>query len=424
MTATVPAAPAARPAAAARAAAAVRDWPWWVQVLAVYGAARLVSAVILLVVAHQQAENLWTPASPSYAQWTGRMWDASWYRSIAEGGYPSTLPRGDDGAVEQNAWAFYPLFPVLARGLTSLTGLGWDVVAPTLSLLLGAAAMLVIHRLVAGADRAVARRPGLPLATVAVVSVFPSSPVLQTAYTESLGLLLVATTLLLLVRRRYEWAAGAVLLLGLSRAVALPMACVVLWHGLVRARHWWRARAAAPAGARAAARGRALVDGARVGALLVITLLAGVAWQLVVGAVTGERDAYFRTQSAWRAGADVVPVQPWIDVSRWLWGDAGPWIMLAVLVAFAAAVLSPPTARLGPELQAWSGAYLAYLVAVVPPGSSLVRFLLLAFPLGASLVGWTRSRLWFWCVVVASVAGQLWWVWTFWRLVPPSGWPP
>ncbi|WP_286218230.1 hypothetical protein [Paraoerskovia sediminicola] len=94
------------------------------------------------------------------------------------------------------------------------------------------------------------------------------------------------------------------------------------------------------------------------------------------------------------------------------------------MLAFVAVVLSPVMRRLGPEMQAWTGAYLAYLVAVIPPGSSLVRFLLLAFPLAAALVGWTRSRLWLAAVLVAGVGGQVWWVWTFWQLVPPTGWPP
>ena len=45
------------------------------------------------------------------------MFDGSWYRNVAENGYPAELPRGEDGLVQQNAWAFFPLFPMLARGL-------------------------------------------------------------------------------------------------------------------------------------------------------------------------------------------------------------------------------------------------------------------------------------------------------------------
>jgi hypothetical protein len=65
----------------------------------------------------------------------------------------------------------------------------------------------------------------------------------------------------------------------------------------------------------------------------------------------------------------------------------------------------------------------------VEPGSSLARFLILAFPLGAATAGvvlrpvWAR-RAW-WCLVAATmIVLQVVWVWRIWRLVPPSGWPP
>lgn len=436
-------------------------WPWWVRVLAVYLAARVVTAVILLVVSRWQEANLWTDAAPSYSAWTGRMWDASWYQQIAEGGYPAELPVGTDGAVQQNVWAFYPLFPFLVRAVQQVTGLGWDVVAPTISLLCGAGAMLVIHRLVERAGhRAVARRPGLPLATVALVSVFPSSVVLQVAYTEALALLLVASALYLLWARRYEWAGLVIVLLGFTRAVALPLALVVAWHAVVRYQEWRRARQEIPAGAQcgtpggpprdgrpgvtspgglvegavpggAAALGRARDpmsfpwrDAARIAALLVVAVLSGLLWQLVCGIVTGRSDAYFLTQGAWRGTGPVVPFVPWLDVSRALFGGAGPWVLAAVLAGVAALGLSPVARRLGPELQAWPLAYLGYLVAVIEPWTSIVRFLLLAFPLGAVTLGWTRSRWWFWGCLAAGVAGQAWWVWALWRLTPPSGWPP
>lgn len=398
-----------RPSRPVARALRASTWPWWVQALAVYGLARAVSALILVVVSRAQEENLWTEASPSYLAYVARMWDASWYEQIYASGYPDVLPVGEDGAVEQNAWAFFPLFPSLVRGLDAVTGAGWDVLAPTLALACGAGAVVVIHRLVATAGAAaVVRRPGLPLATVLLVSVFPSSPVLQVAYTESLALLLVAASLLLVARRRYGWAALVILLLGLTRAVALPMAAVVVWHAVVR---WRRGDLRLP-------------DAARLAGLLAVAVGSGLLWPWVCGLVTGTHQGYFRTQEAWRGGADVVPFVPWVDVSRWLFDGAGPWVLGLLLALVAALVLNPVAARLGPEMHAWAGAYLAYLVATVQPGTSLVRFLLLAFPLGAVTAGWTRSRAWLAAVSLVFVAGQAWWVWQLWRLVPPSGWPP
>ncbi|SDS73807.1 hypothetical protein SAMN04489860_2244 [Paraoerskovia marina] len=390
--------------------------PWWARVLVVYGGARAMSAVLLLAVAQQQAATLWTDAAPSYAEFTGGMWDANWYHQIAESGYPSTLPRGEDGAVQQNAWAFYPLYPALVRAVMTVTGLDWVVAAPTVSLLLGAGAILVLYRLVLAACPGLVRgRPGLPLAAVAVTSTFVSAPVMQVGYSESLALLLVTTALLLLVRGRYLTAVPVVLALGFARPVALPLACVVLWHGAVHGYRWWGARRGSRRGDVGAV--------ARWAALLVATVVAGFAWQWVCAAATGEPDAYFLTQEAWRGTGEVVPLRPWFLVADWLFGGPGPWL-LVVLLAVVAAVVLWPAARLGPELRSWLGAYLAYLVLVLEPGTSLVRFLLLAFPLFVLVVAWTRSRVWLAVVVLAGILGQFWWISSLWQLVPPSGWPP
>jgi hypothetical protein len=396
-----------------------RSWPWWLQSLAVYAAARAFSAVLLLVVAGRQAANGWTGASPGYAEYTGLMWDATWYRRIAEGGYPATLPVGADGTVQQNEWAFFPLYPMLVRGLMTLTGGSWAALAPTVSLLAGAGAVLLVHRtVVRGAPRAVAARPGLPLATVLLVSVFPTSVVLQVGYTEALALLLVAASLLAVVTRRYGWACAAVLALGFTRAVALPMAVVVVVHALVRLREWRSAGVRPP--------GR---DLAGIGALAVTAVLSGVAWIAVCGWVTGVPDAYLQTQEAWRGVRTTTPFAGWSYVPPFWFGDAAPLVVGAATLVVVACLVAPSTWRLGRELHAWSAAYLLYLAAAVEPGSSLARFLVLAFPLGAATAGvvtrprWAR---WAWtgAVVVLMLALQVVWVWRIWRLVPPSGWPP
>lgn len=394
--------------------------PWWVRVLAVYLGTRVVSAVVLLVVARTQAANLWTPAAPSYSQYTGLMWDASWYRTIAEHGYPAELPIGVDGGVQQNALAFFPLFPAVARLVMSVTWLPWDVVAPTLALLFGTGAALAVHQLMAEVasrpawlgDRA---REGLPLATVGALGLWAAAPVLQVAYTESLALLLLAGALLLLVRRQYVTAIPVVVCLGLARAVAMPFAVAVAAHALAR----WRADR----------RGDGeLAPGERVSvvALAGTSVLAGFLWPAIVGLMTGEPDAYTLTQGAWRAGGVVVPVRPWLDVAQYWVHGWWPVLLLAAAVLAVGSVLA--LRRFGPELQGWTAGYFAYLVAVVEPGTPLVRFLVLAFPVAGVAAAWVlrarRRRLALVVLLLLGVAGQVAWVACIWRLVPPSGWPP
>ena len=70
-----------------------------------------------------------------------------------------------------------------------------------------------------------------------------------------------------------------------------------------------------------------------------------------------------------------------------------------------------------------------YIVGAIEPGSSLARFLLLAFPLGAVTAGLvtrppTRRRVWFTLVAVLMAGLQIVWIYNTWRLTPPSGWRP
>ncbi|GEL95696.1 hypothetical protein [Cellulomonas composti] len=396
-----------------------RGWPWWVQSLAVFVAARAFGAVLLLVAAAAQGANPWAPPHPTYWQITGLFWDSGWYHRIATEGYPTELPIGPDGDVQQNAWAFFPLYPLLVRGVMTLTTLPWEVAAPLTSLVLAAAAMPVVHRAVTfGAPRAVAARPGLPLATVALVCAFPTAVVLQVAYTEALALLLVAAALLLLVRRRYLGASAVLIALGLTRAVALPMLVVVLVHAAYRWREARRDGTALPR--------RDLVG---LGVLTAAAAASGVLWPAICGLVTGDPQAYLRTQEAWRGVREVTPFGSWGYVSRFWFGDTAPWVLLASFAFVVALLVVPAAWRLGPELHAWPAAYLLYLAAAVEPGSSLARFLLLAFPLGAVAAGVvTRPaaarRAWFGGVLTLMLVLQAVWVWQIWRLRPGSGWPP
>lgn len=404
---------------AARPAYDPRRWPWWVQTLAVYAVSRVFLVVVFVRVALVQRANLWTPARPPYLDYVATLFDGTWYRTIAESGYPSTLPVDSAGLVTQNAWAFFPAFPMVVRAVMTLTSGTWIVVAPLVATVLGAVAMVVVHRVVqVGAPRAVAAWPGLPLATVATVCAFPTSAVLQAAYTESLALLLIASALLLLIRRRYEWAALVVLVLGFTRAVALPMAVVVVVHGLVR----WQAR-------RRGQEDLPAKDVVRIGALAVVAVVSGFLWPAICGWATGVPDGYLRTQEAWRWAKSVEPFLGWTYVPQYWFGAWAPVVVVGGLGLTALTLLMPSAWRLGRELHAWAAAYVFYLVAVAEPGSSLARFLLLAFPLGAASVGIVTSsprarRRWLAVLLLAMLALQVLWVRQIWLFNPHGDWPP
>ena len=370
-----------------------------------YAAARLVGVVVLSWAATRQTANLWTDASPSYLEFAG-IWDGEWYRRVAEEGYPVPLPRDAAGQPVQSAWAFYPAYPLLVRAVMALLGTSWTVTAPLVSLVLGAAAAVVVHRLFA-----LAAGPRTALAGLVLVCAFPTSPVLQLAYTESLALLLTASALYLLVTRRYLAAVPVVALLGLTRAVALPFAVVVAVHVLLR----WRRRADDPFSAR---------ERVHVVVLGATSAVAGVAWPLLVAAVTGELGVYAEIQAAWRGG-DTEWVTPWWRTSQRL---LGPWLGPVALVLLLGATVWTLTGtwarRLPAELPTWCLAYLGYLVVVVEPFTSMFRFLLLAFPVALLAARALRHRYALVAGVLVLLALQVWWVHELWHFTPPTDLPP
>ncbi len=390
------------------AAARVR-WnalPPWAQVLVVYVATRLFAFVVVDRVARFQPASIWNPADPGYLGVVS-LWDGDWYRKIAESGYPSVLPRNDAGQVLQNQWAFYPLYPVLGRGVMALPGVSWPVAASVVSLLAGAGTVLVMNSLL---TPLVGRR--LALWTVVLFCCYPAAAVLQLAYTESLGALLLLCVLWCLQRRRYVLAVPPVLLLGFTRPIAVPVAVVVGVHVL---RAFLRHRAE-PVGRARAVEMLLLVAGSGAAALV---------WPFVAWLGTGERAAYPDTMSAWRVGHEIHAFRPWVTISRYVLGYwVGPAVVVLCVAALAAWVLSRQGRVVGTDLRVWCLAYVGYLLAVLDPFTSLARYLLLLFPLGTMLAAASRSSAYRRALALAFLAGQVVWVAWLWRFVPPADWPP
>ncbi len=416
-----------RPRAGKGLSAAARrfaDWPWWVQVGAVYLGLRLVSGVLL---ARAAQEQVWFPAVTGPAEGDVDLavsWDAKWYERIVVGGYPAELPVGDDGRVQQNPWAFYPLFPYAIRLVSWATTLDFATVAPLLALLAGlGAALLMAALLLETSPYAVGSRTGPALAAVAVWAALPASPVLQMAYTESFSMLLLMAFLLLLVRGQWVGTGLTALLLGLTRPIALPLAVVVA----VAVRLRWRERRTRPIDAR---------ERVGIAVAVVSTGLSGLLWTALAWVGTGRRDAYPATMSAWRGEATIDPVEPWLRTLEWAAEHRTPETVVPALsmvlaLALSLAVLAPRVAPgLDVRLRVWAAAYAGYLLVVVDGHTSIVRYVVPLFPLAVVLVGahrhrlsrWWRWRTAFW--VAAGVVGQVGWIWWLVLFEPPSDFPP
>lgn len=396
-------------ALAVRSATAFTGWPWWLQVAAIYVSARLVSAAIFTAAALHQGPNPWFPASPDYWSFIN-IWDARWYARVIENGYPATLPVDGNGKVTENTWAFYPLYPALAEGLSRLTGAAPAASLTLIAMLSGLAAALVAYKLFR------LKAPSGPaLWAVAFFATFPVSAVLQVPYAEPLSLLLLAAALLLVVQRRYLWAAPVAVLLCLSRPVGVPFAAMLGLLLVARGVQYLRRREQTGQGA------HPLRDLVALTVLTAVTGASALAWPVTAWAATGDINAYTRTETAWR-GHDLVPFKPWFDTGVSLFGPVlGLLAPIVFVVLFGAVLHAPPVARLGVELRLWCACYMGYLLVFLHPQTSTFRMLLPLFPLALGAALLSRSKAYRGTVVVLFLLLQIVWIVWLWAWAPLPG---
>ncbi len=317
-------------------------------------------------------------------------WDAGWYRAIADDGYA--------GAGEESR-RFFPLLPLLARGVAAVAGSGGHTGVVLLALvnLAAFAFALALVRL--------ARAEGLDDAAtdrlIWLAALAPPAFVLVMGYAEALAGLLAVLVFLGARTRRWELTAAAGLLAGLCRPLGLLLAVPVAIEAARGLRLGLPGRVRA-AGGRPVSAGELT---GRVAAVLAPVAGAGIylAWS---AATFGDGFAPFTLQrDAARHGSASNPVEVLVDAARGTFsGELGtglhlPWLLLAVtgLVVMAR--------RLPASYAAWCGLVLAAVLS----GSNLdssERYLYGAFPflMVAALVTGRRAV---WPFVLACSAAVM-----------------
>jgi hypothetical protein len=325
------------------------------------------------------------------------------------GGYPSELPLTDSGQVAENAWAFLPVYPALV-GAVMWFGVPWNVASVVIAVAAGLGAALVFHRLMSRF-----LEPDRALFAVVLFCVAPLAPIMQFGYAESLGFLLLALALLLLVDRRYGWLFPVIALWSFTRPGALAFALTLALHWAWR---WFR-REREPFPAR---------DRVLVASVAVFSGLAGLAWPAIVWAVTGDPRGYTDTELAWRSAyigyEELVPFTAWFQSGNWWLGQPlGTIAVVALIVGFGLVVASPAMRRLGIDIRLWSVSYAVYLLAVFFPQSSTFRILAPLFPLLGALA-LPKARWYRWAVVVVFLLLQIGWLLICWRIDGLDWTPP
>ncbi len=166
-------------------------------------------------------------------------WDAGWYETLARAGY---------AAGGTQSLRFFPGFPLLARALAALPGVGAGAALVVIANVATLAGLAVVHRLVASdlGDEGAAGR------AIWLLVLGPAAYVLVMGYSEGLFLLCTATGLLAVRQRRWWLAAIAGFVAGTVRPLGVLLAApFVVEAARPYASRWW---ATQPALARAARR--------------------------------------------------------------------------------------------------------------------------------------------------------------------------
>ncbi|WP_308291609.1 hypothetical protein [Microbacterium sp. G2-8] len=390
--------------------------PVWARVLIVYGIARVVTTLLVLASAALAPENGRHGADPSILDYIVG-WDGAWYREIALNGYPTQLPVGEDGLVQQNAWAFMPVFPMLARAMAAVVpgaGFGsvdvwavadaWAWCAAAISLVAGFFACWALHALLAPR-----LGDGSALWGVAFLAAGPLALMFQVAYAEALFLALVLAGLVCLERRRWGWLYAIIPAMAFTRPGVLAFALTIALFGLWRLRH---------------RRERPIhrSEVVHILALGAIGTITGFAWPVIANGVTGDASAYLDTELSWRRGwiggdaGHFLPGEGWLQAAdAWagIWGIPA-WAGYALLAVIAAAAVGMfwlrPVRALGVETRLWLASYLVYLALVLFPQSSVLRLLLPLAPLAGAVAAIPLLRSTRILILAVLTAAQFTWI--------------
>lgn len=387
---------------------------WWLPIVSIFAASRITTFILFLGTAQIQEDNYWTKAQPGYFDFLN-IWDAEWYQRIYTDGYPTTLPTAEDGSVQQNAWAFMPVFPFLIRGLNLLTGIEWKFLAPIVATIFGFAFALMAYRLLI-------LRISVSQArwAIALISFSMAAPILQVGYAESLALFLMCAALYLFATRRD---APLILVLALLSVTRPGLLAFALMFALLFVYRFYRERKHGET--------FELRERIRLFALTGVSGVLGFAWLIIAAITTGRLDAYLKTELAWRGGytdnSELEPFTGWFISGAFHLGSGVGELAVLGLLAFAAWALNTHSVRaLGLELRFFTASYLVYLFAVFFPQSSTPRLLLPAFGLLAGLalasVAWSKPARG--AILVLGILGQVLWLLVCWKYTAPDYTPP
>ncbi|MEU1792615.1 hypothetical protein ABZ553_43390 [Streptomyces sparsogenes] len=334
------------------------------------------------------------------AAWAGRIgkhprtllgycWDSVWYVGVARHGYNynTLLPDPAKHGVTFSDMAFFPLFPMLMRTLTTLLPISAVTAGLVVAWAAAGAAAWGIH---AVGELLYGRRVAMVL--VVLWGLLPHAIVQSMAYTEPLLTALAAWSLYAVLTRRWLSAGALALLAGAARPNGIAVAAAVCC--CAAAELWRRGRGSSEVPETPELREAREGASWRVGAGAALSPLGWLGYLAWVGYQRDSWRGYFAVQEEWGSRFDF-GVNALLFVRHLLIHKASFTYFVALVILGVAVVLlallvadRPPLALL---------VYTLVLVAITLGGSnyfaSKPRFLLPAFPLLLPVaLAMTRAR--------------------------------
>lgn len=337
---------------------------------------------------------LWSPAPVAggntvFRAWEARSdlvfgtfaeWDSGWYVAIADNGYES-----------RQSTAYFPLYPLLVRALSSLTG-STVVAGVLISLLAAGVAAIMLAELA---------RPLLgergARESVLLVALYPAAFVFTSVYTDGLFLALSAGAFLA-ARRQRPWLAGALGALAVATRLLglalLPALILLLWPRRRSARELARLL---PLLALPAALGAyALFLDRRFGSWDVFADAQREFWQRHTPTLGPLGGLWESAESAYHGAAQLALHLPRTGETFDRFDQIAVWFVLHFLLLLAAIALTwVAWRRLGAAFGLYSVTTLVVLLSSTVtwfPLASLPRYLLADFPLFLALASLTLER--------------------------------
>jgi hypothetical protein len=340
--------------------------------LAFYGVSRVVAMIAIY------ASERIAPGKPMEGALLS--WDSYWFYKAIVYGYPHVAVSGH-GPEAQNTIAFFPLYRMLARGVSDVTG--WSVLTSGLavSLTFGAIAAVLLWVL---AEQLVGRKAADR--TVALFCFFPASFLLTMLFSESVMLAFSIACLLALRQRRWVLAG----LCGALATAARPNALVIV-------------------GCCAWAAGRAIWKDREWRSLAAPLLAPGgvLAYFTFLWHHTGDFFAWQHVEYAGWGYSDVDRLTAFKSLKFLVWKPLTDMNQLTTAIAFVVAIAGlvllvfwkPPA-----ELTIFAVGICLLAFGFGGPASKL-RYVMTAFPLAIAAGRWARTDLRFSLLLACSAVG-------------------